>query len=155
MNILRLNTDLSWQPVLCFYVKLRGSKKTLLNQIQPLSTSPSFLHSPRVPAGVTYCRQFLNIFLRSPEWSQTEVLQQIINKLLPEHNSATWGGETNDLWVKLSPVKTERTCGWPASGRDPAARGRSHCGEKRGRKGSTWRTSDPNWRKNNNPAQIF
>lgn len=112
----------------------RGSKKTRLNQIQPLSTSPSFLHGPRVPAGVTYRGQFLNIFLRSPEWSQTEVLQQIINKLLPEHNSATRGGETNDLGVKLSPVKTGRTCGWPASGRDPAAHGRSHWGERRGEK---------------------
>lgn len=134
MNILHLNMDPSWQRVLSCYVKLRGSKKTRLNQIQPLSTSPSFLHGPRVPAGVTYRGQFLNIFLRSPEWSQTEVLQQIINKLLPEHNSATRGGETNDLGVKLSPVKTGRTCGWPASGRDPAAHGRSHWGERRGEK---------------------
>lgn len=99
----------------------RGSKKTRLNQIQPLSTSPSFLHGPRVPAGVTYRGQFLNIFLRSPEWSQTEVLQQIINKLLPEHNSANtrgrnkWSGSqtlTCENWanVRLASIGT-----WPSS----------------------------------------
>ena len=124
-----------------------GVKENTANQIQLLSTSLSFLCSPWVPAGVTYCGQFLNIFLRSPKWSQTEVLRQIINKLLPEHNSATWGKNkrsesptlTCENWakVRLASIGTWPSSSWTQSLRREKAKKK---------KDSTWSTSDPNWR---------
>ena len=87
------------------------------DKVQPLSPPQWFVW---VGGLDSYCGQFLNVFIWSPDWCQTEVLQQTINKLLskcnPEliidiylkdHLSLTW-----ENWAK---VRSASMGTWPRS----------------------------------------